>query len=102
MTKTKPKELPNVERLKMAAYKMNLSAAETRELASWAVSYLKEMERRLAHNFRPGQRVTWMSSRYGSRLSGIVVKVNQNTCSVNPEGGGRGWRVPISMLEVAG
>jgi hypothetical protein len=102
--------LDNLEKLRKAIIKMDLSAKKLEDFARWIRDRMKVIERSMARQFYVGQIVTFETNRRSGPLHGTVLgritKVNQNTVSLIPmeinghplPANSRGWRVPLSML----
>jgi hypothetical protein len=104
--------MDNLERLKKAIVKMDLSAKELNDISRWIWDRMKVVEMSMARQFYAGQMVTFETTRRSGPWRGIILgrvtKVNQTTVSLTPTEvnghplpvGTRGWNVPFSMLTV--
>ncbi len=64
----------------------------------------KEEDRAAIDTFRYGDKVKFVVNKrpyYGSAIVGTIVKRNQKTVEVKPDGGGRNWKVSASLLNKA-
>jgi hypothetical protein len=88
--------------MKDAAYHAisQMNEQELREANALIVHRLNDLASKKAREFRPGQRVCWVSSQSGMKIFAIVQKANRKTVSVLADSGTL-WRVSPQLLSPA-